>query len=134
VAGGAARAVTPEGTAAGLVSPDGQEVAAFSPSLGHRRYPVAGGTGRDIPGLSFNDQVVRWSPDGRALIVGRPTSATLDRVDLATGRREPLVTLGSGAPGGQRRLIFFAMADDPHVYAYIAALYVSRIFTVNGVR
>ena len=93
--GGTARAVTPEGTGGGSVSPDGAEVVASSPTLGYRRYPVAGGSGREIPGLSSDDQVVRWSVDGRALIVGSTTSPTLDRVDLATGRREPLVTLGT---------------------------------------
>ena len=101
---------------------------AFGPALGHRRYPVAGesGTGREIPGLSFSDQVVRWSPDGRALIVGSATSATIDRVDLATGRRQPLVTLGTEHPGGRWRLTFFALADDPRVYAYVAATYLSE--------
>ena len=136
LAGGSARAVTPAGTSAGFVSPSGEEVVAFGPSLGHRRYPIAGesGAGREIPGLSFSDQVVRWSPDGRALIVGRATSSTLDRVDLATGRREPLVTLGTEPPGGRSRLGFFTLADDPHVYAYVAAAYLSEIFTVDGVR
>ncbi len=132
--GGGARAVTPAGTGAGFVSPDGQEVAAFSPSLGHRRYPLAGGSGREIPGLSFNDQVIRWSTDGRALIVGSTTSRTVDRVDIATGRREPLTALGSEPPGGRWRFVFFTMADDPHVYAYVAATYLSEIFTVDGVR
>jgi tRNA A-37 threonylcarbamoyl transferase component Bud32 len=132
--GGAARAVTPAGTGAGFVSPDGKEVVAFSQSVGQRRYPVAGGSGIEIPGLSFNDQVVRWSTDGRALIVGSATSPTVDRVDLATGRREPLATLGTEPPGGRWRLGFFAMADDPHVYAYVAAAYLSEIFTVDGVR
>ena len=78
--------------------------------------------------------MVRWSPDGRALIVGRATSSTLDRVDLATGRREPLVTFGTEPPGGRSRLSFFTLADDPHVYAYVAAAYLSEIFTVDGVR
>jgi eukaryotic-like serine/threonine-protein kinase len=136
LAGGTARAVTPAGTSAGLVSPSGAEVVAFGPALGHRRYPVAGDSvnGREIPGLAFGDQVVRWSPDGRALIVGSATSATMDRVDLATGRRQPLVTLGTEPPGGRWRLTFFALADDPSVYAYVAAAYLSEIFTVDGVR
>ena len=120
--------------AAGSVSPDGAEVVASSPTLGYRRYPVAGGRGREIPGLSANDQVVRWSVDGRALIVGSTTSSTLDRVDLATGRREPLVTLGTEPPGPRSRPIFFTMADDPRVYAYVAATYLSQVFTVDGVR
>jgi eukaryotic-like serine/threonine-protein kinase len=136
LAGGTARAVTPAGTSAGFVSLSGEEVVAFGPALGHRRYPVAGesGAGREIPGLSFSDQVVRWSPDGRALIVGSATSATMDRVDLATGRRQPLVTLGTEHPGGRWRLTFFALADDPRVYAYVAATYLSEIFTVDRVR
>jgi len=134
LAGGGARAVTPAGTGAGFVSPDGKEVVAFGQSLGYRRYPVAGGTGSEIPGLSFKDQIVRWSPDGRALVVGSATSRTVDRVDLATGRREPLVTLGTELPGGRWRPVFFAMADDPHVYAYVAAAYLSELFTVDGVR
>jgi hypothetical protein len=126
--------VTPPGTSTGFVSPDGQEVAAFSAALGHRRYPVAGGSDRPIPGLSFHDQIVRWSTDGKALIVGGATSPTVDRVDVATGRREPLVTLGNRTPGGSWRFIFFAMADDPDVYAYVGATYLSEIFTVDGVR
>ena len=53
---------------------------------------------------------------------------------LATGRREPVATLGTERPGGRWRPIFYAMADDPHVYAYVAAKYLSEIFTVDGVR
>jgi Periplasmic component of the Tol biopolymer transport system len=134
LAGGAARAVTPPGTSLGYVSPDGQEVAAFSAVFGHRLFPVAGGSDRAVPGLSFHDQVVRWSTDGKALLVAGVMSPTVDRVDLATGHREPLVTLGSRTPGGAWRFIFFAMADDPHVYAYVGATYLSEIFTVDGVR
>jgi eukaryotic-like serine/threonine-protein kinase len=134
LAGGGARAITPSGTGAGFVSPDGKQVVAFSRSLGHRRYPIAGDSGSEIPGLSSDDQVVRWSSDGRALIVGGATSRTVDRVDLATGRRQPLVALGSEPPGPRWRLAFFAMADDPHVYAYVAAAYTSEIFTVDGMR
>jgi serine/threonine protein kinase/Tol biopolymer transport system component len=132
--GGAARAVTPAGTDRGFVSPNGGEVVAFSQSLGYRRYPVAGGSDRAIPGLRSDDLVVRWTPDGRALVVGSPISPTMDRVDLATGRREPLVTLGTEPPGPRSRPIFWAMADDPHVYAYVAATYLSQVFTVDGVR
>lgn len=126
--------MTPPGTGAGFVSPDGAEVVAFSSSVGHRLYPVAGGNGREIPGLSSDDQVVRWSPDGRALVVGSATSPTLDRVDLATGRRAPLVTLGTEPPGPRSRPAFFTMADDPRVYAYVAATYLSQVFTVDGMR
>jgi Tol biopolymer transport system component/tRNA A-37 threonylcarbamoyl transferase component Bud32 len=131
--GGQSRPITPPGTEQGFVSPDGREVVAFQ-SLAWRRYPVAGGSARVIPGLSSDDVIFRWSPDGRAVMVGSTTSATLDRVDLATGRREPLVTLGAEPPGPLARPVFYTMADDPRVYAYVAATYLSQIFTVDGVR
>jgi Tol biopolymer transport system component len=133
LAGGTPRPVTPDGTGAGLVSPDGREVAAFGPSLGHRRYPVAGGEGRDIPGLTANDYVARWSPDGRSLIIARSNSHTVGRLDLATGRREPILTVGEGRASGPTRTPFFTMADDPAVYAYVAFPYLSQLFTVNSV-
>src|SRR5262249_21287755 len=79
--------VTPEGTDRGIVSPDGREIVAFSLSLGYRRYPATGGDGRVIPGLTPEDRIVVWSRDGRAVVVGSTNSPTLDRVDLATGRR-----------------------------------------------
>ena len=44
------------------------------------------------------------------------------------------MTLGNRTPGGAWRSVFFAMADDPHVYAYVGATYLSEIFTVDGVR
>ena len=132
--GGAGRAVTPAGTAAGRVSPDGKEVMAFGPSLGHRRYPVDGGDGRVIPGLALNDQVVRWSPDGQALFVWRGTSTTLERVDVATGLRAPFIALRPEHSIGLTRLAFITLADDPRIYAYVAAQYNSQLFTVDGVR
>jgi len=133
--GGKARAVTPAGTGGGVVSPNGEEVVAFSRSVGYRRYPITGGgDGREIAGLSPDEQIVRWSADGRALVVGSPSSRTMDRLDLGTGRREPLVTLGSEPPGPRSRPVFFTMADDPRVYAYVTATYLSQVFTVDGVR
>jgi Tol biopolymer transport system component len=131
--GGPGRAVTPPGTGGGLVSPDGQEVVAFGQSIGHRRYPVSGGSARDIPGLSSNDQVVRWSSDGRALLVGRTTSHIVNRFDLATGQMEPLITLAIDRPR-RVRMAFITLADDPRVYAYVAEDYLSSLFTVDGVR
>jgi Tol biopolymer transport system component len=134
LAGGAPRAVTPAGTGAGFVSPDGHEVVVFGPSLGHRRYPVAGGEGRKLPGLTANDYVVRWSSDGRAVFVARSTSRTVDRLDLATGRREPFLTVGAEQASGLTLIPFFTMADDPGVYTYVAFPYQSQLYTVDGVR
>lgn len=34
----------------------------------------------------------------------------------------------------EREFILFAVADDPHVYAYVGVTYLSEIFTADGVR
>jgi serine/threonine-protein kinase len=132
--GGTGRPVTALGTGAGKVSPDGQEILAFGPSLGYRSYPVSGGDGKQIPGLTFSDQVVRWNPDGRSFLVWRGASTTLERVDLATGLRAPFLALAPRQALGLSRLAFVTVADDPRIYAFVVARYNSELFTVDGVR
>jgi eukaryotic-like serine/threonine-protein kinase len=133
VAGGAGQSVTPPGTIRGLVSPDGREVLAFAPALGHRRYPVTGGEGAAIPGLAPDENVYRWSVDGRAVLAARPNSQTVERVDVRTGRRQPYLTFGGGhaVSGGD---YWLSLADDPGVYAYVATPLRSELFTVDGAR
>jgi Tol biopolymer transport system component len=133
LSGGAARAVTPSGTGTGFVSPDGKEIVAFGQALGYRRYPLAGGDGEKIPGLSSNDQVIRWSTDGRGLFTYRVTSQIAERLEVATGRRETFLTFGT-SQSRFTRIIFATMSDDPRVYAYVAAPYLSQLFTVEGAR
>ena len=65
---------------------------------------------------------------------GGPSLARMDRLDLATGRRTPLVQLGADRPSGRIRLAFATLADNPRVYAYVAEDYLSSLFTVDGVR
>jgi tRNA A-37 threonylcarbamoyl transferase component Bud32 len=134
IGGGAGTAVTPAGIGVGFVSPDGRSVAAFGPSTGHWIYPVAGGSPRAIPGLRLTENVVRWSTDGRALIVGSVSSRSVDRLDLTSGRRESIVTLAPDRPPRRPRMAFVTVADDPRVYAYVVEEYLSSLFTVDGVR
>ncbi|MEO8201983.1 MAG: hypothetical protein ABI679_15735, partial [Gemmatimonadota bacterium] len=134
LSGGAGRAVTPPGTGRGMISPDGKVIAAFGPSIGHRLYPVSGDSGRVVPGLGINEMVIRWTPDGRSLVVGKVTSGSLGRLDLATGRRTPLVDLVTEGPSGRIRMAFATLADDPKAYAYVIEDYLSSLFTVDGVK
>jgi hypothetical protein len=132
--GGAGIPVTAEGTGAGFVSPDGREVVAFGQSLGHRLYSVDGGDGRVIPGLTANDEVFRWSTDGRAVLVGRINSTAVDRVNVTTGLRELLLTLAPDRPTGPATIAYGTFADDPRVYAYVSVPLSSQLFTVDGIR
>ena len=80
------------------------------------------------------ENVVRWSTDGRALLVGSVDSRTVDRLDLASGRRASVVTLAPERRPRRPRMAFVTVADDPRVYAYVVEEYLSSLFTVDGVR
>jgi eukaryotic-like serine/threonine-protein kinase len=142
LAGGPPRPVTPEGTTipegpvGSMVSPDARSVIVRDLTKTYRRYSLVGDSARAIPGLTPNDQIVRWSPDGRALWVrrGGEIPARVERLDLVTGRREPLIEVGPRDQPGNIALFSIALADDPKVYAYGALQYVSHLFVVDGVR
>ncbi len=93
--------LTPEGVFGTLISPDGTRLVVTDKG-GRHLFTIDSGRMADIKGLLPDDQVVRWSGDGRALFVSRALSARqrdLARLDLTSGRREPIATFG---PGGWR--------------------------------
>jgi dipeptidyl aminopeptidase/acylaminoacyl peptidase len=126
--------VTPDSVTRGLLRPDGQALA-VGRSDGWWIYPLGGGTRRRVPGLD-SGVVARWSPDGAALWVQSATGPNprFDRVDVATGRRTPLLTLETPSDVPLFAIFSISLADDPRVYAYSAWSYNSQLFTVQGVR
>lgn len=99
--GGPPRAVTPPGSHRAVLSPDGSRVAVHSRETGLSVYPVEGGDAQPVPGTRANEVVVAWSSDQRAIFVWDQTlPATVYRVDLANGRREPVRTIVPGDPAG----------------------------------
>ncbi|HSP94123.1 MAG TPA: protein kinase [Thermoanaerobaculia bacterium] len=131
--GGASRPVTPEGASFGLPSPDGRFVLARNAGR-WTLYPLAGGP--PVPlGLTQEDLVIRWSPDGRSLWIRRRAEvpAQIERFDLQTGRREPMEKL---APQDSAILGIFSisLADDPSVYVYNYWQEISHLFVVEGAR
>jgi hypothetical protein len=133
-AGGEPQPITPPGTIDAELAPGGDEAVVFDPGTGWARITLPAGRRRDVPALSARDHVARWSPDGRALYVYRRDASTAERLDLATGRRTPLVTVDLGRHVGASQMASVAVADDPRVYAYIIATYSSVLFTAAGLR
>ncbi|MCM3875681.1 MAG: protein kinase [Thermoanaerobaculia bacterium] len=136
IAGGKPRAVTPEGTSQGLVSPDGRLILVKASGGALVRYPVDGGEDRPVPGATPEDQAIRWSADGRFVIVARggEVPARVERLDVATGKREPLRTLGPADLTGVLNVGPFAFTDDGRGYAYSCRRTVSHLFLVEGAR
>ena len=106
LAGGAPRAITPEGVtiiSSQIVSPDGRFIVARSPDGRHAIYPTTTGEPRIVPNMSPDELPIRWSADGRALFVERRAAppGVIDVVDVETGRRttwkkfQPLDVTGS---------------------------------------
>lgn len=132
---GSLRALTPEGVSDGWPSPDGLRFAAAQAGHGYRLFPLAGGEARPLPGLSSEDAIVRWSPDGRALWVWRrPALAILvDRLDVATGAREPIARIEPRSSIGVLG-VRLTLADDPAVYGYQTWQALSHLFVVESGR
>ncbi|MDQ2871352.1 MAG: protein kinase [Acidobacteriota bacterium] len=128
------RPVTPEGTSAGFVSPDGRQIVVRSPR-GLEVLPSEGGEGRVIPGAG-DDTVVRWAPDGKSLLVSPPWEVpqSVSRLDLTTGRREPFRIFGPPDLTGAVGIYPIVISDDMKVYAYGTRRMHSHLFLVDGAR
>jgi eukaryotic-like serine/threonine-protein kinase len=139
---GEPRAVTPEGviTPTRTISPDGEWVAAcpFEPGSRFALYPVAGGESRPIPGLQPREIPLRWSGDGRSLFVRVPDETPLPvrivRLDLATGRREPWLSIAPLDPAGVSSIADIMLSADGRGYTYTYGRRLGDLYLVEGLR
>jgi tRNA A-37 threonylcarbamoyl transferase component Bud32 len=136
IAGGKPRPVTPEGTSHGFVSPDGRLVLVKASGGALLLFPADGGEPRPVPGSAVDDTVIRWSADGRFLLVWRTWEipARIQRLEVATGRREPLRTVGPADLNGLLQIGSVTFGDDGTSYAYACNRTVSHLFLVEGAR
>jgi hypothetical protein len=140
VTGGRPRAISPGGVQSnaiwGLpVSPDGRLVAAVGPNGSFAFYPVDGGAPRQVPGLNGNDIVLGWTPDSRALFVTQRwwPQTRIERLDLATGRRESWKELAPAEPAGVVAG-HLKISADGRAYAWTLSRYLSNLYLVEGLK
>ncbi len=135
--GGKPRPITPEGTTDGYVSPDGRTLLVRESSGGLKLYSADGGSPRPVPGATADDAVVGWSADGKSLIVVSLWSDVplkVEKLDLATGRRELYKTLGPADLTGAVQISPIAVSDDGKSYAMTVRRMASHLFLVQGAR
>ena len=89
-----------------------------------------------MAGATPEDSVVRWSADGRFLLVWRSgeVPARIERLERATGRREPVRTIGPADLTGVLRVGPFAFSSDDTSWAYACRRMSSHLFLVEGAR
>ncbi|HQR68346.1 MAG TPA: hypothetical protein PLB02_13235, partial [Thermoanaerobaculia bacterium] len=136
LSGGPPRAVTPEGTSQGFVSPDGRQILVKASGGALVIYPVDGGEARPVAGATLEDSVIRWSADGRSVLVARSgeVPARIERLEIATGRRAPVRTVGPADLTGVLSVGPFAFTDDLKSYVYACRRMASHLFLVEGAR
>ncbi len=128
--------ITPPGANRGWLSPDGDRVLALGDSFSI--YSTDGGPSQPALGFRPDDVPIRWSPDGHDVWVwANPYAISplhVDRVNPVTGARASLVDIVPRDLTDVRAVAFPTLADDPHSYAFDEYPYMSRLFTVDGVR
>lgn len=141
IAGGAFRVLSPPGidTRGAAISPDGTTVVLVSSDAEQRilLVPTDGGPARSIPNLGNEYNPVRWSSDGRSLYVRRRNKADLllERVDVRTGKREPVKEIQPGLEkSGITRAGVFMMTGDAKAWVMSYSQSTSDLYLVQGVK
>ena len=140
LAGGDPRPLTADGTrfqlSARPVSPDGRTAVVQDAEGRHLLVPTEGGAPRPLAGLDAAEQPLRWSADGRSLFAYRPgqVPARVFRLDVASGRREPWLTLAPADLSGVLAVGPVLLTPDGRTYVYGYRRVVSDLYAVSGLR
>jgi Tol biopolymer transport system component len=102
-----------------MVSPDGKFAFARNLSGKGQLYPFAGAEPQSLPGWLPKDIWITWSADGRSAYVchDEKTSAPVYRLDVATGKRELVMTLGPNDSAGVTAIQNLRITPDGKSYA-----------------
>jgi Tol biopolymer transport system component/predicted Ser/Thr protein kinase len=138
IAGGEARAITPEGVSSNLfaISPDGKVVADVGPDGKSYLFPVEGGEPRPISGLETGDVPINWTADGRSLFVYHlgEIPAKVYRMDLASGRKQFWKQLLPPDISGVIEIAAILITPDGRSYVYEYARTLSDLYLVKDVK
>jgi Tol biopolymer transport system component len=134
-AGGKPRALTREGYGGLLIAPDGKALLVRGPDRKRYMYPIAGGEPTAVPGAGAGESYIQWTPDGKFLFVSRVGEIPLDvqRLELATGRREPWKTLAPPDLAGISQ-VQATISYDASAYLLSYARTLSDLYVMEGIR
>jgi hypothetical protein len=115
-----------------FASPDGQFIVVRSED-GYRQFAAHDGTSQIVPGLTPNDVVIRYSPDGKSLWTRQAFSmpVQIEQVDLKTGARSKLIPPFGMRRAGVTGIVEVSLADDPRTFAYMERESASYLFELK---
>jgi serine/threonine protein kinase/Tol biopolymer transport system component len=88
-----------------------------------------------IPAIQPSDFVAGWTADGTGLYVQGPgIPAPIDRLDLATGRRERWKEIVPSDVAGVVRISSFVISPDGRFYAYAYSRVLSNLYLAQGLK
>ncbi len=137
LAGGAPRAITPEGVGVDFaVSADGKQVAGLDADQRVCLYPVEGGTPQVVPALAPGFVPIRWSNNGRRLYVFRSEGApgAIYAYDVASARTERLHEIDLPEPAGFVKFNGVFASGDGASYACSYLQVLAELFVTNAVK
>jgi Tol biopolymer transport system component len=135
LSGGKPVPITPEGTPALRISPDGKYVTATAGGK-LNLFPVAGGDPKIIAGIEAGESVIRWSGDGRFLFLQKSedhSTVKIQRLDIASGRKEAWRELKTPDPVGVQ-IGQVVMTPDGGAYAYSFQRDISTLYLAKGLK
>ncbi len=125
--------LTPEGISGTRISPDGKMVAAIGTDQKLWLYPTSGGAPKLLGKVYPDEEVDRWSKDGRYLFLtkyGLP--AEVDRMDVNTGLRSLVHRVSPSDPAGVLSVGPVLVSGDAQVYVYAYSRYLSTLYLAHG--
>jgi Tol biopolymer transport system component len=136
IAGGTPRALTPEGITGTNISPDGKSLLAVDGKRQRWLYPVAGGEPQKINAvINPDERIMGFFPDGKSLRLRTATvPSQITRVDLTTGKRDPLQQIAPADPAGVQSLPVIKFSADGKSYAYSIGRLLSDLYVVDGLK
>jgi len=132
--GGPPRAVTPEGVQSVVLSPNGRALAAVGADGIVSCYDAGDGSRRAVPGAVAGEIPVAWASSDDAIFVwNRTFPARVQRLELATGRRETAFEWRTSDPSG---VLYGLMTATPDVRYFLVRYRrgLSSLAVVDGVR
>jgi hypothetical protein len=133
--GGKPRAVTPEGVAFCLASPDGKWIAGSNLGSEAWLYPMDGGAPRRIPGLQPQEGFA-WTSDARFLYVypWKQGPARVDRLNVLTGQRQFFREVSPVDLAGTWDMHGVLFSADGRAYVYGYSRLHSELYLAEGLK